>query len=49
MLKKIESVYSPTGAIHQRDLLLRQGAVANQLPQKDPVAAINLITLKQEQ
>ena len=49
MLKKIESADSPTRAIYQRDLLLRQGAVANQMFQKDPVASINLITLKQEQ
>ena len=48
MLKKFESVYSLTRAIHQVDLLLRQEAVANQIFQRDPVAAINLITLKQE-
>ena len=49
MLKKIDSVYSPIRAIHQGDLLLREEAVANQMFQRDPVAAINLITLKQEQ
>ena len=49
MLKKIASVYSQTRAIHQRDLLLRQGTVTNQMFQRDPVAAINLTTLKQEQ
>ena len=46
MLEKIESNYSPTRAIHQGDLLLRQDAVANQMFQRDQVAAINLITLK---
>ena len=49
MLKKIESVNTLTRPIHQGDLLLRQEAVANQMFQRDPVAAINLITLKQEQ
>ena len=49
MLKKIKSVNTPTRAIHQGDLLLRQEAVANQMFQRDPVAAINLIALKQEQ
>ena len=49
MLKMIESVYIPTRAIHQEDLLLRQEAVANQMFQRDPVAEINLITLQQEQ
>ena len=48
MLKKIKSVYSPTRTIHQSDLLLRQGAVANQMFQRDPAGGINLITLKQE-
>ena len=41
-------VYSPTKAIHQKDLLLRQAAVANQMFQRDQVVAINLITPKQE-
>ena len=48
MLKKIKSVCSPTRTIHQSDLLLRQGAVANQMFQRDPTGGINLITLKQE-
>ena len=49
MLKKIKSAYSPTRDIHQGYLLLKQEAVVNQMFQRDPVAAANLITLKQEQ
>ena len=49
MLKNIELVYCPTRATHQSNLLLRKEAVANQMFQRDPVSAINLITLKQEQ
>ena len=49
MLKKIESVYSLTRANHQGDLLLRQKAAVNQMFQRDSVAVINMITLKQEQ
>ena len=52
-LKNVEedriSLITPTRHIHQGDLLLRQEAVANQMFQRDPVAAINLMTLKQEQ
>ena len=49
MLKNNKSVYSSTRAIRQGDLLLRQEAVENQMLQRDPVAVIDLITLKQEQ
>ena len=49
MVEKIERVYSPTRAIHQGDLLLRQEAVTKQTFHRDLVAAVNLITLKQKQ